>query len=516
MPEQALVVTEVRDELGYLFDAPSYVDIRGAGALLESLARFTLPTLTRRREFDGAGIVTGGRHYVATFPSAEIGQRFSDEARRIYRQRTAALALHATTAEVSADELLTAFGTQLRRVRQALRQQRAAAPIQPCSSPELRWCDACHHYPATQQRGDELICRPCLNRRTHLSDQDARLGVPGYQSGLADAGEEDLAARPVWERQLRWFRDNSAPKGGDAASDIAALLHRRLPGDVQLADAAGCRAVIVAEVNDYSWLLEQSADSQRALRISTRLNRLLDDAFFEALGSTVWRERSGPTNFEVLLAGGDRLVCLLPADVAPAVAARALRTFESQSAFATEGRRLNFCAGIGLASAAVNWSTTAFQARQALAAARQTYLRTAASAPRGSWRSLVGVEPVGGEQGWCVNVGELERALAHARTLRRVGLEAVQLLPMADALRIGSAGRLAWRTSTWTEPQRRALAAVMRDLALGAAETDRSGGVLLWPAIATLLDWASPIAPPASPRPRQGSEGTLPAVERSA
>lgn len=516
MPEQALVATEVQDELGYLFDAPSYVDIRGAGALLESLARFTLPTLARRREFDGAGIVTGGRYYVATFPSAEIGQRFSDEARRIYRQRTAALALHATMAEVSADELLTAFGTQLRRVRQGLRQQHPAAAIQPCSSPELRWCDACHRYPATQQTGDELLCRACLNRRTHLSDQDARLGVPGYQSGLADAGEEDLAARPVWERQLRWFRDNSAQQGGDAAGDIAALLRRRLPGDSQLADPAGCRAVIVAEVNDYSWLLEQSADSQRALRIGTRLNRLLDDAFFEALGSTVWRERSGPTNFEVLVAGGDRLVCLLPADVAPAVAARALRTFESQSAFATEGRRLNFCAGIGLASAAVRWSTAAFQARQALAAARQAYLRTAASAPRGSWRSLVGVEPVGGEPGWCVNVGELERALAHARTLRRVGVEAVQLLPMADALRSGSAGQLAWRTSAWTEPQRRALAAVMRDLALGAAESDRSDGALLWPAIATLLDWASPIAPPASPRPRQGNEGALPAGERSA
>ena len=516
MPEQALVMTEVQDELGYLFDAPSYADIRGAGALLESLARFTLPTLARRREFSGAGIVTGGRHYVATFPSTEIGQRFSDEARRIYRQRTAALTLHATTAEVSADELLTAFGTQLRQVRQALRQNHAGPAVQTCYSPELRWCDACHRYPATQRSGDDVICRACSNRRTHVSDQDARLVVPGYQSGLADAGEEDLAARPVWERQLRWLRDNSMPKSGDAASDIAALLQRRLPGEMQLADAAGCRAVIVAEVNDYSWLLEQSADSQRALRISTRLNRLLDDAFFEALSSAAWRERSGPTNFEVLLAGDDRLVCLLPADVAPSVAARALRTFESQSAFATEGRRLNFCAGIGLASAAVNWSTTAFQARHALAAARQTYLRTAASALRGSWRSLVSVEPVGGEPGWCVNVGELERALAHARTLRRVGLEGVQLLPMADALRTGSAGRLAWRTSNWTDPQRRALAAVVRDLALGSVETGRSDGALLWPTIATLLTWASPIAPPASPRPRQGAEAAPSTVERSA
>lgn len=511
-----MVMTEVQDELRYLFDAPSFADVRGAGALLESLARFTLPSLARRREFSGAGIVTGGRHYVATFPSAEIGQRFADEARRIYRQRTAALALRTGQEEVSADELLTAFGPHLRRVRARLEYDQIGAAAQAAYSPELRWCDACHRFPAVHLRADVVLCRACASRRTHLADQDARLEIPGYQTGLADTGEEDVAARPVWERQLRWLRDNGVQQSSDAAGDIASLLRHRPQGDESLADAAGRRAVVIAEVNDFSRLLDQAGDSQRALRISMRLNRLLDDALFEGLTSTAWRDRSRPLNFEVLLAGGDRLVFLLPADLALAVTARALRTFESQSAFATDGRRLNFAAGIGLASQAVSWSAAAFQAEQALAASRQSYRRTVSSVSRGSWRSVVGFGATGGAPPLSVNLGELERALAHARTIHRTGLEAMQLVPMREALHVGAPGPLSWMTSAWTDPQRRALAAVARDLAAGSADTPASEQASLWTVITAALPWVTAVAPPASPRSRQGAEVTPAVVERSA
>jgi len=60
MPEQTLVMTEVQDELRYLLEAPALQDVRGAAALLETLARFTLPSLARHRDFGGAGIVLGG------------------------------------------------------------------------------------------------------------------------------------------------------------------------------------------------------------------------------------------------------------------------------------------------------------------------------------------------------------------------------------------------------------------------------------------------------------------------
>ncbi|MGI8914562.1 MAG: hypothetical protein ACR2JY_12420, partial [Chloroflexota bacterium] len=191
--------------------------------------------------------------------------------------------------------------------------------------------------------------------------------------------------------------------------------------------------------------------------------------------------------------------------------------FESQSAFATDGRRLNFAAGIGLASQAVSWSAAAFQAQQALAAARQSYRRTLSPVPRGSWRSVVGFGAIGGEPPLSVNLGELERAMAHARTLHRTGLEATQLVPpMLEALRVGAPGPLSWMTSDWTDPQRRALAAVARDLAVGSADTPASEHASLWTVIIAALPWVTAVAPPASPRSRQGAEVTPAVVERSA
>ena len=516
MPEQTLVMTEVQDGLRYLLEAPAFQDVRGAAALLETLARFTLPSLARRRDLGGAGIVLGGRTYVATFPSSDSAQRFAEEARHTYRQRTAALTLRAELEELRTDELLSGFGPLLRRVRQRLEQGQAGAAAEVSAySPELRWCDSCHRRPAVQGHGDEVICRACSSRRTHVSDQDARLNIPGYQSGLADASDEDLAGRPVWERLLRWLRDDAVQKSGDAAGDIAALARLRPAGIKELADANGACAVVLAEINDFQHLLEQSADSQRALRISTHVNRLLDEAFFEACASVAWRERARPLNFEVLLAGGDRAVLLLPADVALAVTSRALRTFESQSAFATEGRRLNFSAGIGLVPATVPWSVAAAQARQALLTARQTY-RTASAAPaRGSWRSLVGFDALIDGQPHAANVGELERAMAHARTLRRAGLETALLQPMVEALRSASPGRLAHWTSSWTDPQRRALAAVTRDLSPGPVATPPEDAQL-WRLVLALLPWVTSSAPPPNPRPHQAVEPALSGVERSA
>jgi hypothetical protein len=515
MPEQSLVITEVQDELRFLFEAPSLQAIRGAGALLESLARFTLPALARRREFGGAGIVTGGRQYVATFPTAEAGQRFTLEARRTYRQRTAALTLGTSQEEVSADDLITNFGTQLRRVRGGLYSPQAGSETAAAAyRPELRWCDSCHRYPAVHQIAGDVICRPCANRRTHIDDQDARLAIPGYQSGLADAGEEDLAARPVWERLLRWLRDTGIRRSSDAAHDIGDLAGRRLPGDEVVADAAGYRAAVIAEINDFDRVLDLSADSQQTLRTTTRVNRLLDEAFFEAVTSSAWRDRDRPLNFEVLVAGGDRIVFLLPADVALTVTARALRTFEAQSSLATEGRRLSFCAGVGCISPAMHWGMAAYSAQTALAAARQAYLTAATTGQRGSWRSVVGLGPLDAGSGLTLNIGELERATAHARALRRVGLSPLHLGPMVAALQAGTPGPLAWLTAGWTDAQRRALTAVLRDLA--PADAESSENTQVWPSIIALLPWTTPVVPPPPQRSRPDIDAAVPARERSA
>lgn len=516
MPEQALVMLEVQDELRYLFEAPALADVQGAGALLESLGRFTLPALTRRREFGGAGILAGGRRYVATFPGPEIAHRFTAEARRTYRQRTLALRLLAAQQGVDADDLVTRFGEHLRGVRQeSERAGLESLAVAAAYSPELRWCDACRLFPAVRVVGDEVICRACSSRRTHLADQDARLTVEGYQTGLAEAEEEDLAGRPVWERLLRWLRDSGALRSGNAAADIGSLAQRRPAAADALGDGLGRCAVVIAEINDLQPVLEHFSDSQRALRSAARVNRLLDEALFEAVASIAWRDRTRPFNFQVLLAGGDRLVCLLPADVALPVIARTLRTFEGQSAVATEGRRLSFSAGVGLAPSRVSLGTLALQARAALAAARRDFLNPSAAALRRSWRSQVAFGHVATDGLTSLNLGELERSMAHARVLRRNGILPAELQPAA--LQSGSEGRLASLTADWTDPQRRAIAAVARDLSVGTADADQANSDSLWRAISELVPWVTLDAPAslARSRPDLGSRSSTTA-ERSA
>jgi hypothetical protein len=516
MPEQTLVMSEVQEELSYLFDAPALAHVRGAAAMLETLARFMLPSLARSREFGGAGIIMGGRHYVATFSGAEVAQRFAEEGRRAYRQRSAGLALRYAHADVQTDDLVTNFGSRLGQVRQRLEREPTGAPAAAAAyRPELRWCDACHRYPAVRVSAGDVLCRACVNRRLHDADQDSRLHVPGYQSGLADAGDEDMQGRPVRERLLRWLRDSGILRTADAAGDIADLAHRRSPDERVLADTDGNRAVMWAEINDFLWLLEQSHDSQRALRTSARVNRLLDEAFFEAVTSVVWRDRDLPFNFDILLSGGSRVVCLLPADIAIPVTTRALRTFESQSSAATDGRRLGISAGVGLAPATLSWSATAFQAQLAMAAARRADRAATPLSQRGSWRSVVALASPADDLPAPAGIGELERATAHARTLRRAGLAAEHLQPAVPALRGGLQGPLALLTSGWTDPQRRALVAVARDLSLGSAEAASADAVQLWPVVVSLLPWtsANAVAPPPL-RSRPAPEPT--AAERSA
>lgn len=501
MAEQALLVLEAPSELEYLVQAPALRDVRGAAALLENLNRFVLPSLARRRGLSGAGIASGGRRYIATFPEPEAARRFAAEAHRTYRSRTVALGARTVVEPVDAEALLAAFGVHLRAARLRLERDGEGAAAAAVYAPELRLCDGCRLFPASQLSDGAAICRACVARRTQSTDELSRLQIPGYRLSLADASEEDLAARPAWERFLRWARDAGLQRSGDAAADIQALAAQRAPDDADLADSNGTRAFLIGQINDYDRALEYLNDSQRTLRMAARVNRLLDEALFEAAATLCWRDMRAPLRFEILLAGGDRFVAVFPGECALAVAARCLRTFEGQSAAATEGRRLSIALGVGLASAALPLTAAALAARRALGAASAEHQRASDAPARGSWRSVAGIGSVDGAPR-VLNAGELERALAHARTLRRHGVTPTQLLRLEQAGRDGHDGALAVAAAGLGESQRRAVAAVWRDLEGG----DGQG---LFPALRDLLAVAGPDLAPMRSRAATAESGRV-------
>ena len=497
MPEQALVVLEVEDELRYLFEAPSLPDVQGAAALLETLNRFTLPTLVRQRDYQGAGIAWGGHRYVATFPNADVARRFLADARGVYRQRMVAAGALGTAVPTDSEELVARFGDVLQRARRQLMVEQATTPatIAARYSPELRWCDACRALPAHRRRDGALLCRACVARRGQLADQAARLAVPGYQASLADASEEDLAARPVWERFVRWARDRGLRRTGEPAADVATLTSVRVHDPCALADSAGWLAVVIARVNDLGQVLALFDDSQRALRASARVNRLFADTLFEVVAGLLWHGQPPALQGDVLLVGGDRLVGVFPADRAPALVARCLRGIEGQSAAAIEGRRVSLSAGIGLVPAGLPLGVAATAAQRALAAARAAYVAEAGVA-RGQWRSAVAIDGPGLAPMPVLNVGELERSLSHARTLGRIGLRADQVRRLAAAQTHpagSSEPRMVRATVAFNDMQRRATAAVLRDLGTSGDSVGPPGIARLLEAIACLIPFAAPL-----------------------
>ncbi|GEM_PF-3098587 len=498
MPEQALLVLEVKDELRYLFQAPGLEDVRGAGALLETLNRFTLPSLARQRDLQGAGIAGGGRQYVLTFAAPELAQRYLREARRIYRQRTVAAAVRGAAVAVQPEDLVLRFGAFLGRAKLAVEQEAPAAftTVGTRGGAELRWCDRCLAFPASHLRAGVLRCRACHNRRLHLADQAERLALAGYQTSLADAGEEDLAARPVWERFLRWVRDRGLVRSSDAAADIGKIDRLRAPEEAAFAGDDGGTAIVVGQINDLDRTLGVLNDSHRTLLAAARVNTLLDDSLFEAAAAYCWRDVAQPLAWDPFVVGGDRFVAAFPSDRAAAVIARCLRSFEGQSAAAAEGRRLSLHVGVGFASAGLPLSIGAMAAQRGLEAARRQYVLASDGSARGAWRSTVGLALAEGDAFAVVNAGELERALAHARTLRRVGLDAVQLRPVAPAAVPGQArpaqldaAALARATGSMSDAQRRTLTTVLRDLGVIAAEAAPADSRLL-AATAALIPYA--------------------------
>jgi hypothetical protein len=325
-------------------------------------------------------------------------------------------------------------------------------------SSELRWCDACHQVPASVHNSGQWICRGCQFRRAETLASHTRLSLAPYRVSLSDASEGELQTRPVWERFLRWARDRGLARTGDPAADIGTIHGWRAPSLRDVADQRGWVALITAEIAGLSLLWPSFTDSQLALRTSGQVNKLLDDVCFDAVESACRSANGNVLRAEFLSLGGDRVLVLVPADVAPAIAQRIAQHVEGGSQSATEGRRLTLRAGIGMTPRNVPLGVAIDLASDALVEAKRTALNS------GARRATIGWAAFGSSQANAVSIDQLEQALQHARQLRRAGLDQRLLDDLVRDDATDGFAHMARSTTKFTDLQRRAVAATLRDL----------------------------------------------------
>lgn len=279
MPDPVLLLVTPEGGTAYACRSQLQMDVEAGFSLIESLFRFTLPSLATDRLYDGATIGINGRRLLATFPSIQQAQQYLSEAKRLVYQRTAALALNARLITASPEQLLQDFSLLYQQLLQTPTTE-SAPTAWPVASSELRRCDCCRSLPAQAWSGKELLCRACLAIRSAGRDEALRLSVPGYLRSLADADPESVITRPTWERFLYRAHQRGSQRS-DAVETFQQLLARRQ--SVPHPTPWQWRAVLRGAIINSDSLLVHLSSSQDALKESRHLATTLDEAVFSTL-----------------------------------------------------------------------------------------------------------------------------------------------------------------------------------------------------------------------------------------
>ncbi len=193
-------------------------------------------------------------------------------------------------------------------------------------------CDACARRPVQQRHPDASanqegwLCAACLEKRREQ--------------------ERDPGTGP-WMR-LRWFAEN--------AGDDVRMLRRVRPRDVDDigmgAGAQGRLGFIYCDGNSFGQRMYGAASRDRVAQFSELINDLLEEVAFRTMLETVPVEvmHGAPClPCDPILLGGDDIVLIAPATLAPKIALQLVERFERGYAERSNGERLHLSAAVVLA-----------------------------------------------------------------------------------------------------------------------------------------------------------------------
>ncbi|HEY6324781.1 MAG TPA: hypothetical protein VJA16_24810 [Thermoanaerobaculia bacterium] len=395
--QPVLVVLETQRVKSYLFGSRYLRETRGASLLLDRLNRVDTRTLLAQPEFRGAEVVyLGGGSGRLLFPSREPAEAFADALLALYRDRTEDARISAEVLDRLPGEAFTTWVARGVAESQSNKLGRVAAlPVlggrwlRPCTSCGRR---AAETIPPPDVQGRHALCASCRHKRETIRNfyREAKRNYDLYTP---------IPRRRQLER--RWPASVLASLAAAGAARFGEEVRLLLPVDF---DDIGARsrprnyfALIYADGNRMGETIReigaQASGDEEAKAAYAAFSEIVDEATRTAAvaavlaevetepaetrpdGGRSGRRRAEPARLipaEFVIAGGDDLVLIVPAQAALAVAQRFVtlfqeRTRELQQRWVERGALARAFAPDGLTtSAGVALSHASFPASQLL------------------------------------------------------------------------------------------------------------------------------------------------------
>ncbi len=350
-----LVVLETQRVKSYLFGSRYLRETRGASLLLDRLNRVDTRSLLAQPDFRDAEIVyLGGGSGRILFPTRVAAERFAEAVAALYRDRTGSARISIEVLDRLPSEPFTTWVARGVAESQSNKLGRLAAfPV--LGGRWLRPCSSCGRRPAetvppADVQGRHFLCSSCLYKRDTIREF--------YRE--AKRNYDLLTPIPTLrEIEQRWPDSVLATLAAQAAERFGAKVRVLLPVDF---DDIGARslprnyfALIYADGNRMGETIRQigaqSAGDGEARAAYAAFSAIVDQATRAAAVEAVIaevatepaetrpRRRSGtgrgePARLipaEFVIAGGDDLVLIVPAQSALAVAERFVTLFQERT-----------------------------------------------------------------------------------------------------------------------------------------------------------------------------------------
>jgi Cas10/Cmr2, second palm domain len=332
-----LVVIETQRVKHYLLASPILRETRGASLLLDRLNRIHTRALAERRFPDAEVVYLGGGSGRLLFPRVEEAARFAAEVQELYRRETGNARVAVEVVEREAGEGFPAWVA--RGVGQAQARKLGRMEGTPLLGGRwLRPCSSCGAEPAEvfhrDVQGPHHLCAPCHAKRRQVGRLYREVKPPARPR------------LPAAEELRRNYPDHVLTTLAERAGAGAAV---SLPQDFDgIGDAAfprGYVGLIYADGNAMGEAMRRMAaefpGDEEARGAYAAFSAIADAATREAAAVAVLSEvaRSGREGTEpvvhlpaeLILAGGDDLILMVPADRALAVAGSFVADFQRRS-----------------------------------------------------------------------------------------------------------------------------------------------------------------------------------------
>lgn len=341
-----LVVIETQRVKGYLFASPILRETRGASMLLDQLNRTETEKLLQATSGKEVVYLGGGSGRVL-FSSKSEAERFAQRVRELYQQRT-------HNARVSVEVVQRDEGESLpdwmaRGVRESQKNKLARVEAIPLLAGRwIRPCSSCGKEPAAEiplpdVQGTHYLCVSCLYKRDEVST---------FYHNVKRNWALNIPLPDVARLKKEWPNFILTTLAEAVQHRFGRHIRTLLPQDFNdIADCSKPRnyiGFIYADGNRMGETIKSMAkdfptDDEHAKRAYTAFSAIVDQATREAAvqavldsvsvdeSTTARGESARFVPAEFVLAGGDDLILVVPADTTLRVAARFISLFQEHT-----------------------------------------------------------------------------------------------------------------------------------------------------------------------------------------